>query len=1307
MAEIEDIKERVITETPLLLFVCTLRDGSVHYWSEHAITSGGRAYEARVVSHIGFEMRSAAEDGIDGFSRITLVLNNVDSQGSQIDRSPGFKGAKVVVSFTFADLRRGTAVSPEVILFQGLADAPSESSERSLRVSFVNRLSLHRVALPTLRIQRRCPWTFPTDFDSRKEAVNGGERGRYSPYFSCGYSADQAGGVGNLDGSQPFSDCDYTRSSCAARGMFAQDSLGRTTARFGGIGFVPASMLVRGYGESGYRASAVAENSSRYNDPVPLIYGTVWYQPPMIFARNDGNLTRMEVLLGVGPIEDVKSVVVQGMEIPIGVDGRDMSGTGWFNIISRGERNGGFNLNFTDELGRPLGEPYGSLAVLSVVVPNRVSDGRSIPRVEVLIDGLRLAQYDVTGTFVQETFTNNPAWVLLDVLRRSGWDLSELDVPSFSEAASVCEELVPATDNNGQPISIPRYQCNLHLRRRTSAAEVVRGIRNAAQLALTYSTGGRLRLQVEGTIASQQPVKRSTSNAITSVASGWPAYEFSDGSDGGSGFLRRRDGSPAVRLFSRSNAETPNRVTVEFQDALNGYQQDSFSITDLEDRNASRQEVAVQLPALGVANLDQASRLCRTFLLRNVFGNLYIEFDTSVKALGLWPGDIISVTYVKEGLNRELFRVVKVSPQDNFSRVTVIAQVHDDDWYIPGATREQAARRDSSATIVAPRPLGGLEVDAYGRAQFRVQEEVTISGDGGATVALTVDFVAGEKRSTSNLGTPRVSLSPRILTDGGQLVGPDTLYYALAGIDALGIEGPLSFVVRAQIPAGSSAQVHLEDVSFAPQTESFVVYRGASPSELRRLGGIRPLASLVVDAGEQQAIGKNPPDSNYSHANFYWRHELVPPVGATVWGNDRIGSSILDLDANELSGATVRIVAGPGVGQERRIRVHDSNTMIISPPWVAIPNSSSVFVVAESTWMVAGTSHTDRVRFQVNNHPGAVVHILGLAANARNEECSPELSIVTRHAIDGGAGSLLDSGPPPAPTFGLVSDGQGMVVIGGVGFSSLQNTRSIHALSLTLHYWNELSVLEFRELQGSVGVEDVSWSVSNAQSVQSGRIVQVGSELCEVLEVEANGNLKLRRGVLGSDASEHPSGSSMRVLDRRLVMIPIAREFFGSPASGSWSHQVHLPAARVVAAELFASNARGHSDVVYRYFGTTTSGGIRTLQGGQTLIHLSGPISIGAGQGSGALIGEPRVTRDLFALVAEAPLGGSVGLEVLFNGNKVAELTIESGQTRSHVEPGLAIPAADEGTVISVEITNVPPSGTGYPGRDLTVILRH
>ncbi len=213
------------------------------------------------------------------------------------------------------------------MVFQGIGGARAdEITEAALRVTFANRFNLQRIVLPEVRIQRRCPWLFPSTEDQRREAIDGGTKGHYSGLYRCGYSAGVDGGEGALNGAEPFTTCDYTRASCSQRGMF---DLGR----FGGLGFVPTQIQVRSYGESGSHLSPVVENQARYNDFVPLVYGTAWYEPPVVFARNDGNLTHMEVLLGMGQVDDVLKMIVNDVEIPEAVDNTDMTATGWYKIV--------------------------------------------------------------------------------------------------------------------------------------------------------------------------------------------------------------------------------------------------------------------------------------------------------------------------------------------------------------------------------------------------------------------------------------------------------------------------------------------------------------------------------------------------------------------------------------------------------------------------------------------------------------------------------------------------------------------------------------------------------------------------------------------------------------------------------------------------------------------------------------------------------------------------------------------------------------------------------------------------------------
>ena len=73
-----------------------------------------------------------------------------------------------------------------------------------------------------------------------------------------------------------------------------------------------------------------------------------------------------------------------------------------------------------------------------------------------------------------------------------------------------------------------------------------------------------------------------------------------------------------MRVWSRSTADTPNRFAVEFQDAFNEYQQDSFSLVDVEDVARTGQEITAPLAALGIANYDQAARILKFHLDKSV-----------------------------------------------------------------------------------------------------------------------------------------------------------------------------------------------------------------------------------------------------------------------------------------------------------------------------------------------------------------------------------------------------------------------------------------------------------------------------------------------------------------------------------------------------------------------------------------------------------------------------------------------------------------------------------------------------------------
>src|SRR5262249_55413005 len=111
-------------------------------------------------------------------------------------------------------------------------------------------------------------------------------------------------------------------------------------------------------------------------------------------------------------------------------------------------------------------------------------------------------------------------------------------------------------------------------------------------------------------------------------------------------------------------------------------------------------------------NFDQAKRVLDLQLTKSIAGNCFVELETTVRGIGLAPGDLIAVTYLKEGLERQPFRVVKLAPGVNYQTVVVTAQWHDDAWYPPGGANSAGGRRPGGAVVGLPRPLVGSVVDS-------------------------------------------------------------------------------------------------------------------------------------------------------------------------------------------------------------------------------------------------------------------------------------------------------------------------------------------------------------------------------------------------------------------------------------------------------------------------------------------------------------------------------------------------------------------------------------------------------------------
>ncbi len=1298
-----EAKEFSTVPVTAVLLEVTLADGAVLRWGSHQCELAGHTYEPRLLTPYSRAWKFTHEVTSESSGAITLDLADQDGAVVQLFQTGRLTGARAKV---FATVMENGVGQTSTVLMSGLLDTMRSVSDEAVSIRILNRLSAVRSQFPPLRSQKQCAWTFPKNQAERELSISLGEEGRYSGLFRCGYSPDVPGGVGNLNDGSPFTSCSYTRRDCQTRGMFSADSGGNPTHRFSGIEFVPPSIQVRGHGESSGRLSNLVQLDTRYNDVVPAVYGEGWLQAPVIFARNDGNLTRCEVLLGLGEIEQIVQVVADGYEIPQGIDGQNMTATGWFNVVSLGNRNGALNLGFTDGAGTPVGDPYGSMAYLNLVLPNRINDGKRAPKVEVLLKGLRLPVLDADGALADYKWSSNPAWIVCDILRRTGWKLAELDLPSFVAAAAYCDELVDAFDANGQPVQVKRFEQNLILRRRYSVGELLRSIRLGSLLQIHFTSDGKLALRPEATLAQQHPAAIAGSNATEPIGGGWPVYEFGDGILSEGNILLDARLNSRLKVYSRPSNEVPNRVHFEIQDALNEFRQDSISIADVDDVQLRRHEVAQALPVVGVPNFPQAQRICQTWLNKAISGNVFLELQTTMKGLHIRPGDLISVSHVRYGFDRTLFRVIDTEVSPDLHQVSIVAQLHQDHWYSDQASiRYDRTRiyawRNSSARAVC----GTIISD--GQIQFNASEKLAVDSEGSRSVLLTIPFVRPSVEEVSSTGIPLVRFRFQVEEWPGGLK-PSAYFYGFSAIDAEGRESGLSSLVPVRIAgSGSGYRVELRGLSMPPDAVSFNVYRGSSPQQLLRIAAGVPVSETFVDDG-LAVHTVLPPDGNYVKVHAWYRqiHQVFQPV--TGWTATSVSGTNLNLTPNRWVGQKVVVRDVQGRVQERGIVSHDENVIQVDRSWDLPPAVTSNLAIVSAGWHFGAESETDIVTVGLPLSPTSSfeVSLRSVSRDGRELDAAIAPSLIWQVGV--GSTVTVDTAEPPAPFFSVSLVEGGTLALEGISFPNLDQVGTIYAGQLGILYWDELSAPTELEIGAAITDQDTAVTVTgNWSGIAPGRLLQFGEEIAEVTAVNQSENqVTLTRALYGSTPAAHPAGVPVYLLNRQEQLLSFIPGYFRSAAAVGYRHVFRSPNVRLAAADLVLYNRIGPSERGEALLTGSTDQGLRTLSGGQILLNVHGYLAIEANAGNSIVLERQTVVRDIFAFVQEAPAGGVIELLLKLDGQPYRELVIESGSFTSASVSGFNRMPLPAGAVLALDILNVPSSAAGVPGRDLTVCIQ-
>jgi hypothetical protein len=849
LTSIDAAKDAEQTYLPLLLAVVTFADGSALRLStfpgntaEGGAPYGGQDYLARIRSYQLSPVQGFSHGGIDIVPAVTMTLSDPDKFlwiNYEQAAGKGFSGARLELTFVFHDVLSGTYSSDSVIKFRGVCDA-AQSDRETLTVTAVNRLNLQRRFLPPATVQRRCPWVNPATTAQRAEASD-----EDSIFYECGETR-------SLAAAPP---CSYTNETCTQ------------PLRRGNITWEPpAGSRSREYVSGKWLDVESNPNEAKYGAPVPMVYGTAWADPIVTNVIPDGNSTRGEAVICLGEISQILRVVVNDTELQ---PATDITGSVnyvvqdallRYNVVNRGGRDGSPNM---DAPYNGNGDPYGSMAAILWVVPRRVADGGSTPRVRVLVQGPRIRVYSSPSSFTKE-YTDNPVWILLDLLVWAGIGYEDIDIQTFIDAAAVAGEMIGYTDQYGAAGTHARYAASYVLSQRQSAADVIRAVRRGCGADLVpNSASGKLQIFMRGTLASQQPAPVAGSNYNTPVSSqtlagaaanGYYAYDFS----------RTLHGT--FRVVTPKITETPNRVSFPFINAERDYAADSISMLDAAAVARAGQEAAEQMEAAGVNTLDQAKRIAARALAEGLRGNqrgdrggtqLY-EFEHGFGGVRLRAGHICRLSDAQHGLSNIAVRLLQIQPESDFRRARFLAMRHSDAWYLdsfgqepdPEELRQARDRLARASYPWGPRkaqPASGDPMLPETGWTFGIEEVYEDAADGTSIAKVRV---TGRQPVNvfSDAAPPIVARQGTTSTSGGSLAGGGHVYYlAICAEDADGFLTAPSALCEVVITAsGSSHTASVPVLRWPPGTTGYKLFAGRSPQMLTFQGESSGTPSAVT-----------------------------------------------------------------------------------------------------------------------------------------------------------------------------------------------------------------------------------------------------------------------------------------------------------------------------------------------------------------------------------------------------------------------------------------------------------------------------
>lgn len=394
-------KEGAQPKKPLMLVTITAPDGDVTRLTTAAsygapnIVYGGNTYLARIQRNDIAAIQAISPQGYDTLPGFTLTLADADRMlWTNHCLLHGWRGADVKLTVILWDVVNN-AYSTDALQWSFIGGNPQFTHvSGTLTMEATSSTNFTRLKVPSIPLEYRCPWDFPSTYAQRVDGLTNPT----SVYYQCGYSADVAGGCGNLSSGSAFTACDYTRSSpsdpsvgCMARmgnpsatsvapdGDLEHDIAGNHTGRFGGVTWMAPKEFSGTQYTSGQKVFGYNQPNTSTGSFYNWVYGTQWVKCDVLAPAGEPNSLRAEAVVCVSAFgnANVMQLLVNGVQVP--QNNSDVLFT--WRYINQGGRSGHLN---GDKIFDKHGDPHGSKCVVEFVVPSQLASG-GVPNVQALV----------------------------------------------------------------------------------------------------------------------------------------------------------------------------------------------------------------------------------------------------------------------------------------------------------------------------------------------------------------------------------------------------------------------------------------------------------------------------------------------------------------------------------------------------------------------------------------------------------------------------------------------------------------------------------------------------------------------------------------------------------------------------------------------------------------------------------------------------------------------------------------------------------------------------------------------------------